>query len=155
MSSTRLWVRYETFLNELPLACQPFGQSPEELTYVDFVNHVDRFRALEVQNLEVEGGITIDNPDPAAISKALKSIDGKERTFAILTRSGLGMSYMQTISSAAQGLELEYQEGSIDKHFASTDEAIPLDQVIAAFVAYADGNDDWRGDFDWKRIDVP
>jgi hypothetical protein len=52
------------------------------------------------------------------------------------------------------GFDLEYQEGSTDAHFKATDKNITLTQVVAAFIAFRDGDTAWQGRFPFEKIAV-
>lgn len=109
--------------------------------------------------LELENGTTIDEPTAAQIAQALGSLNAqKDNSFAILQRAD--QTYVQTAQlddpdQAEPHFALEYQEGSTAKHFeAVAEDGIPLPRIIAAFQKYAAGDDSWRGDFEWTKMDL-
>lgn len=49
---------------------------------------------------------------------------------------------------------LEYQEGSVSKHYRAVDSPILLEQVLNAFSKYLRGDESWRSDFTWEKLDL-
>jgi hypothetical protein len=49
---------------------------------------------------------------------------------------------------------LAYQEGDLSKHYQATDDAVPLDRVISTFIKYLRGDESWKSDFKWRRIEL-
>jgi len=79
-------------------------------------------------------------------------IEGEE--FAILAADE--DTYLQCAeqSEAPYGYILEYQEGDLSRHYQATDDAVPLDRVIATFIKYLRGDESWKSDFEWQRIEL-
>jgi hypothetical protein len=48
---------------------------------------------------------------------------------------------------------LEYQDGSVDKHYRATNNPITLDGVLSAFRKYMRGDPSWRTDFRWEKME--
>jgi hypothetical protein len=48
---------------------------------------------------------------------------------------------------------LEYQDGSLVKHYRATDKLMTLDQVLSAFLKYMRGDPSWRTDFGWEKME--
>ena len=92
------------------------------------------------------------SPDDAAIDEVLSQLDAKENPFAILATDD--MNYMQTSGSANTGFVLEYQAGSIDRHFWASDAQIPIEEVAEAFKSYLRQNAQWKSGFDWEKQDL-
>jgi hypothetical protein len=102
-----------------------------------------------VMTLEVCGSRFIENPSDEQILAELSDLDTKcDDSFAILGASD--MTYIQIWGDENVGFDLEYQEGSIDSHFRAKNDDIPLDQVVGAFIAYRNGDNDWRDNFDFE-----
>lgn len=102
--------------------------------------------------LTLENGKTYENPDPGIIERALRTLDGESNSYAIL--SVKYEIYMQACGGPADGFVLEYREGSEERHYQTTRDDVPLDEIIKAFSLYARGDDGWRSQFDWKPLDV-
>ncbi len=101
--------------------------------------------------LDVCGRRTIQNPSDAEIRDALRGLDaGDESGFVILGPDV--MTYIQTCGDERGGFELEYQEGSTERHYCASDSAIPLDEILRAFREYRDGCGDWKERFQFERI---
>jgi GGDEF domain-containing protein len=79
-------------------------------------------------------------------------IEGEE--FAILAADD--GTYLQCAEQRAIPYEyiLEYQEGDPSKHYQATDDAVPVDRVIATFLKYLRGDESWKSDFTWQRIEL-
>jgi len=96
--------------------------------------------------LEIEGEVIGKNPSSEEIAKALSSLDGENKSFAILEYDKL--TYIQTSGSIKGGFSLEYQNGSLKEHFYCPHD-LPLDDVTRAFQSYAKGEKGWQTDFNW------
>lgn len=81
----------------------------------------------------------------------LSFIDGED--FAIL--SNAPESYIQCGRRDEPPIEfdLEYRDGSPDKHYRAADGPITLDRVILAFIWYSQGDPAWQSRFRWERMD--
>lgn len=99
--------------------------------------------------LEFESGVTIPSPTDTDFTR----IEGEE--FAILSREDSN-TYIQCDEMTEPPWEyvLEYQDGSINKHYRAIGGAIKLDQIIAAFRKYHDGDASWLTDFEWELMDL-
>ncbi|MBT8145187.1 MAG: hypothetical protein KJO55_10830, partial [Gammaproteobacteria bacterium] len=64
------------------------------------------------------------------------------------------MSYIQTAGCAASGYVLEYQEGSIEKHFSCEDPDLDEDTIIDIFQRYFDNDSRWKTDRQWTPVDL-
>jgi hypothetical protein len=49
---------------------------------------------------------------------------------------------------------LEYQDGSLDRHYQAVDRPIAVDRVTAVFLKYLRGDSSWRSDFRWEKMDL-
>ena len=152
-SPNLLWDRYQRFRSELPESCRNARQTPEQLTFAEYVRYVDEFRPSKDDSLIIGGDRTITNPSPADIRNALKSLPKKD-PFAIYAKSGSGLTYLQTIATRAKCFELEYQAGSVDAHFACTNRTLSLKDVIQAFTLYAAGDERWRTGLSWRAMEL-
>ncbi|WP_442509662.1 hypothetical protein SH528x_001250 [Novipirellula sp. SH528] len=99
--------------------------------------------------LELESGDIIQSPSDADFAR----IEGE--AFAILFGDDAG-TYIQCAEQTEPpwGYVLEYQVGSIDKHYRATGDAIQLDSIVAAFRKYRDGDNSWLSDFNWELMDL-
>jgi hypothetical protein len=80
------------------------------------------------------------------------SLDGEE--YAILSPNS--DTYIQCAQAKGRAYEyvLEYQDGSLDRHYHAVDGPISLERVLAAFVKYRRGDPSWRFDFEWEKMDL-
>ena len=97
--------------------------------------------------LTLESGRVIADATEADI---LSSVEGED--FAIL--GGDPDTYIQCAEQSEPPYEyiLEYQEGSLERHYRAADGPVTLDRVIAAFIKYLRRDSSWRSDFRWERI---
>jgi hypothetical protein len=102
--------------------------------------------------LEMEDGTVLEAPSAQAIAQALEKLDGKRNSFAILARDE--MTYIQTSGSVKDGFDLEYQEGSTDRHFRAAGQGLTLQDVVGAFQDYAAGGLGWRSAVQWENSPI-
>ncbi len=78
--------------------------------------------------LQFESGLTIDN---ARASDIRKNLEGEEFTILIADEDGDGMTFIQCAEHEDEPgyYVIEYQDGSMDRHYIATEEAIPLELV--------------------------
>jgi len=102
--------------------------------------------------LEICGERTIVDPSDEDIRSALGGLDaGSGDAFVILVPAE--MTYIQASGDRRRGFDMEYQEGSIDRHFRATNESILVDDVAEAFIAYRSGDESWKSRFEFKRVE--
>ncbi len=80
------------------------------------------------------------------------ALPGGVDSFAILSRDEL--TYLQAGGGPSEGFLLEYQEGSLDQHYRSSEESLSLSTVTSAFRLYAAEDPSWRSGVTWKRDDL-
>ena len=102
-------------------------------------------------DLETGTGGKIANPSASQIAEELAALPGGVDSFAILSRDEL--TYIQTTGGPSAGFLLEYQEGSLDQHYRSTEETLSLSTITNAFQLYAAEDPSWRPLVTWKRDD--
>lgn len=93
----------------------------------------------------------IENPTSDDIESLVPSLEGEANHFAILGKSD--MTYLQTSNWKNLGFDLEYQEGSLKRHF-KTVSRLTVEQVKQAFIWYLQGDERWRSSFVWTRMDL-
>jgi len=72
--------------------------------------------------------------------------------FVVLSKND--MNYIQSALSdfeGEDGLLLEYQEGSLDRHYHAIDSNITKDLVLATFLKYLNGDASWKEQFNWEK----
>jgi hypothetical protein len=151
-SGSVIWERYDRFQEELNGFCGQAKHKVEELTYLDYINHVERFVPFKSDvlqtGLKTRWGNELPEPSLPHIREAIEGFRGGSNSFAILAKSEL--TYMQCSGGRSVGYSLKYQEGSLDDHYECHDKLIEED-VIEAFQAYRNGNESWRTKFNWKK----
>jgi hypothetical protein len=96
-----------------------------------------------------------ETPDDTIVAKTLAELDGLRNLMATLAHDEA--TYLQASGSAASGLTLMYQDGSVTHRFRSVDK-LPLARVTDAFQQYLRGESAWRESFRWvedaERVEV-
>ena len=127
----------------------------------DHPNDEDVGKILQLE-LATGSGTKISTPSSADIVDVLNSLQGGDDPFAVLTRrTSRGEGFMQTITDDPDptiGFVLEYQEGSLERHYQAiydaTGHEITLDDVISVFQSYANGDDSWKGKYEWVKVNL-
>ena len=91
-----------------------------------------------------------DRPDDATIAKVLASLDGGRNILATLGESAF--TYVQAAGSVQSGFTLEYQEGSLERHYRSVRQDLRLGEATEVFQRYAGGDTGWREAVQWERV---
>ena len=102
--------------------------------------------------LRANGDLVSENPDAQAIERRLKDLKGENDSFAILEKAQ--MTYIRTSGSPADGFVLEYQDGSLDQHFACSDPDLDSQRVTRAFTLFLDDDQSYKTEFNWEKQDV-
>ncbi len=98
--------------------------------------------------LELGSGKTLNDPSLDQITDALRALPGGDGSVAILSWSP--NVYIQCMGSERKGFVLEYQEGSLDKHYIASDNHLSLATVTRAFQSAASGDEGWRTQVTWE-----
>jgi hypothetical protein len=71
--------------------------------------------------------------------------------FVVLSKND--MNYIQAAPGdfEGEGLVLEYQDGSLDRHFSASDTNISKELILSVFLAYLKGEDSWKEKFNWEK----
>ena len=88
-----------------------------------------------------------DEPDAAIVAKTLADLDGRRNLVATLARGEA--TYLQATGSAASGLTLMHQDGSLQNRRRSV-EKLPLARVTEVFQQYLRGDGAWREGIRWE-----
>lgn len=108
---------------------------------------------LKKQDMELDicGDKIIKKPSDQDIRNAFAGLDTKtSAAFVILSRTT--MTYIQAAGDRNVGFDLEYQDGTIEEHFKAKDKLMTIDDVVDAFIAYRNGDKNWKNGFDFERI---
>jgi len=87
-----------------------------------------------------------EKPDAAIVAKTLAELDGRRNLVATLAHDEA--TYLQASGSAASGLVLMYQDGSVTHRYRSVDK-VPLGRATDAFQQYLRGESAWREGVRW------
>jgi len=101
-------------------------------------------------DLELASGRVVHD---ATSDDILAHIDGEE--FAILSTGSESYIQCGEQNEPPYEYELEYRDGSKDRHYRAADGPITLDRVISAFIWYLQGDPAWRSKFNWERVEFP
>ncbi len=101
-------------------------------------------------NLEFESGLLIENATEGDLYAKLF----EDEAHAILAVDDL--TYLQcALRDEPPGTYfLEYQDGSLNRHFRVSDGPVLLDRVLTAFQKYLRGDESWRFDFTWEKLEL-
>jgi hypothetical protein len=102
--------------------------------------------------LELDDGTIYDDPTASEVAEAIASLDGEHVTLAILRHDA--QTYAQVSGGGLGGFEVEYQDGSVHRHFAAA-EPPTISQVTRMFQAFADGDPSFRSACQWKPMELP
>jgi hypothetical protein len=107
--------------------------------------------------LEVCGEEKINNPDYKIISSSLSKLlneSCKDNSFLIISHLNNESTYVQIAYSVEMNdFVVEYQDGSIDKHFQST-RNLNSAEVLNLLVEYCLSSKQWDQNILWQRIKV-
>ncbi len=94
------------------------------------------------------------DPSPEQISAVVAGLPPGGDAFVILADDADDMTFIQAIGSPAEGFGLEYQEGSLDRHFACTSQDLTAEHVVLALRSYLRGDAAWKTAFAWERMEL-
>jgi DnaJ-domain-containing protein 1 len=94
---------------------------------------------------------TIKSPTVNDIREIVPSLGETENHFAILQKDE--MTYLQTSNWKSLGYILEYQDGSLRRHYEASLNPT-ADQVEQAFIWYLKDDKRWLSAFIWKKIEL-
>jgi hypothetical protein len=114
------------------------------------VKYPPRVAKMPYSRLTLENDIIIDNPTSNQIAQAISSLNSTDNTFVIL-ESG-DMTYIQTAFQNEGEFVLEFQDGSLEKHYQTTVETSL--EVMAAFQGFLEAREDWKRTIDWQKINL-
>jgi len=128
----------------------PLDVTDEELDQLCRLLNDSRSRLRRGSVLRLQSGLTVQDPSEEQISDLLVGLSGPSE-FAILSRAP--DTYIQTRPAGNGLFRLEYQDGGLDRHFAAASPP-EREQVVAAFQGYQRGDDAWRRQLEWVRLDL-
>ncbi len=102
-------------------------------------------------HLTLEDGSEVRNPTPDEIATALRLVDGRSNSFAILEPSPA--SFIQIAGDATAGFVIECHTASPDQHYQLVGPA-SVEQAVWLFQAYARGDEVWRSVAQWQPIEL-
>jgi hypothetical protein len=93
----------------------------------------------------------INNVSEAEIIAEFNKFGEENDDFVVLSKND--MNYIQAAPGdfEGEGLVLEYQDGSLDRHFSASDTNISKEQILSVFLAYLKGEDSWKDKFIWEK----
>jgi len=102
--------------------------------------------------LEAEGQRAIADPQSDEIHSAVSRLSLPDRKFLILSRSAT--SFVQVMIVGPDRLALECRNGNAKQHVRSARDDYSTSEVVEILEAYRRGEDSWRNENQWRRIDV-
>lgn len=108
-------------------------------------------------SMDVCGNEILKNPDHKKISVALLKLSsnscGKD-SFIVIALDSDEQTYAQTAYDKDENkFSLEYQDGSIDKHFQSVSN-LNFTEILNVLVGYSSTSNLWDQNIEWKRIQI-
>lgn len=114
---------------------------------------MDRLRFMQ---LIVNGEIISQNPNTQMVTREVieNLTSGVEIPVILVDTDALdnGMTYVQAITDEDDVYILEYQDGSLDRHYFCNSE-ISIDDIVRVFVLYLDANPEWQMSLCWEKLD--
>jgi len=102
--------------------------------------------------LEIQGKRQILDPSLHEIETAVKSMTLTDDCFLILSRGEDGFTYIQAMLEDNSLWTVEYQDGSLEKHFQASN--VDTKRVVTMFLAFAGGDETWRDAAQWTRTEL-
>ncbi|MFO0863897.1 MAG: hypothetical protein U0744_04435 [Gemmataceae bacterium] len=99
--------------------------------------------------LTLESGTTIDDPTEDDLLLMIE-----DEAFVILESRDYTYIQCALTDDDASEYVLEYQDGSLDRHYHAIDEPITLERVTSAFIKYLLGDPTWLTDFKWEKMEL-
>ena len=96
----------------------------------------------------------IHDPSPEVIAAVIEGLPAGGDSFAILASDADELTFIQAIGSPAEGFALEYQDGSLDRHFECASQDLTAEHVVLAFRSYQRGETVWRTAFEWRPMEL-
>jgi hypothetical protein len=152
-SGSIVWEHYQTFLGELRHRCELVKQRTDELTYRDYLRHIQEFRHSIVEILQIGSERTLTNPTLDDIETVITTLSPSDDSFLILGKGASGLNYIQAYLNGDGRWSLEYQDGHIEQHFGLAD-SVKTGSVVRAFLSYARCEEAWKNEFNWHKIDL-
>lgn len=99
--------------------------------------------------LALESGRVMTDPTEADLRSAMA-----DEQFAILGTEPDTYIQCAAIGDQPGHYILEYQDGSLDRHYQAGDGPITMDRVLSAFTKYLRRDASWLDDFRWEPLDL-
>ena len=112
---------------------------------------VVQYDNLKKMKLEIENESPVQDPTVEDIEAGIQKVDGKQNGFAILSLDD--MTYLQVAGGTSAGFLMEYQNGSLDEHY-KTSEDVSAEKVIEAFKVFSQGETSWHDQFKWDKEEL-
>jgi hypothetical protein len=156
LSGSVVFERLERFSSELDGICEVEKHERIELSYVDYLRSVQAFVASKSDSmetgLETRWGRNILDPSLMHVREAIDGMIRSDDSFVILKKSGTGMTYMQVHGCEGEGYTLEYQEGSLSRHFECY-EPVTKKSIVEIFQAFRIDDPSWKTQVRWRKKD--
>ncbi|WP_436775032.1 hypothetical protein [Yinghuangia sp. YIM S09857] len=111
----------------------------------------DQGRELLAVSVRSEDGNTVDWPTVPGLYRLLERIGAEGDTFLVVERiPGDEQYYVQTRRDEGEPYQVEYRDGSAKMHFQADIDSTA--HVLAVFVAWARGEENWKGPHSWRRL---
>jgi hypothetical protein len=98
-------------------------------------------------DLALESGLVVADAEEADL---LLYIEGE--AFAILSVNDVTYIQCALCKDPSSGYVLEYQDGSVDRHYEALDGPYELEDVLNTFISYLNKDSAWRSNFRWAKM---
>ncbi|MCH8569388.1 MAG: hypothetical protein LAT67_14025 [Balneolales bacterium] len=99
--------------------------------------------------LSASHGKTISDPIDLQIKRAIEDIEDDNGSFVILDTDN---GFIQATGKIPDKLQLEFQIDGM--HFQSLSQNLNVDQVKDMFIQFYNGLDDFKKDYEWKKVEL-
>jgi hypothetical protein len=99
--------------------------------------------------LNVDDDRAFASPTVAQLQSELADLE----TDAFLILSRADEEYLQTYREEDGSFEVEYRDGSCDRHYRAESADLELQVLQGLFVAYFHGKSEWKASLTWEKVD--
>ncbi|WP_078084150.1 hypothetical protein [Microbulbifer mangrovi] len=103
--------------------------------------------------LTVNGKIVSESPSQEDLSRCIGELSEASDSFIILARDD--KTYIQAAILQGGGVQLEYQDGSLQQHYECSDSHLTRGNLQDIFFWYLTGDERWQNRFPWRALALP
>ena len=107
----------------------------------------------KTMTLDIDNDRKIENPTIDALRTAVQSLDVGKNGYGFVILGLTNMTYIQSSGDKKKGFDLEYQDGSLAKHYRAK-ESFTADQIVEIFWNYSQSGAEWKEAAHWEAEPV-